>query len=105
MAALIAIGSLIFVMFGVSSITFAREGTTHALLQLIGSVFLIVVVFAHMAEQFRILPAMGWGQAESAGHYLDLISAVVGSILLLFGYLSRRLRKRDRGSAPMNGTM
>ena len=94
MAALIAIGSLIFVLFGISIIMFARERTTFAFFQLIGSVFLIVVVFAHIAEQFRILPAMGWGQAESAGHYLDLISAVVGPILFLFGYLSRKRHKR-----------
>lgn len=93
MAALIAIGSLVFVLFGVSSITFARVRTAFALLQLIGSVLLIVVVFAHIAEQFRMLPAMGWGRAGSAGHYLDLVSAVVGPVLYLFGYLSRKLRR------------
>jgi len=94
MAALLAIGSVVFVVFGVSLITFAKEKTRLALLQFVGSVFLLVVVFAHVAERFRVLPAMGWGQADSAGHYLDFISAVVGPILVLSGYLSRRRRKR-----------
>lgn len=94
MAALIAIGSLVLVVFSLSLIAVAREKSMFALAQLIGSIFLMVVVFAHVAEQFRILPAMGWGQAESAGHYLDLMSAVAGSILFTFRYLSRRLGKR-----------
>ena len=94
MAPLIAIGCAVLAIFGVSSIAFAREKSPIAFLQLIGSVFLIVVVFAHVAERFHILPAMGWGHAESAGHYLDLISAVIGPILVMSGYLGRRLRKR-----------
>jgi hypothetical protein len=51
-----------------------------------------VVVLTHAAEAFHIFPAMGWGLPNSAGHYLDLVSAVLGCTLLalgLGGYITR----------------
>jgi hypothetical protein len=39
---------------------------------------------------------MGWGKAHSAGHYLDLSSAVVGVTLLPVGYLLQMRRKLRR---------
>ncbi|HYM01734.1 MAG TPA: hypothetical protein VET85_02245 [Stellaceae bacterium] len=44
---------------------------------------LAVMVLTHVAEHWRILPGMGWGQPNSPGHYLDLSSAILGAILLL----------------------
>ena len=44
-----------------------------------------VVVLTHVAETFRILPVMGWGLPNSAGHYLDLASAVLGCTLRAAG--------------------
>jgi uncharacterized membrane protein HdeD (DUF308 family) len=44
-----------------------------------------VVFLTHVAETFRILPMMGWGLPNSAGHYLDLVSAVLGCTLLALG--------------------
>jgi hypothetical protein len=67
------------------------------LLLLIGSGFLIIVVLTHVAEAFHILPAMGWGLPNSAGHYLDLVSAILGCILLSLGFLVVMLN-RDHGS-------
>ena len=61
------------------------EPTLWRSLQLIGFGFLIVVVLTHVAEQFHIFPAMGWGQPNSIGHYLDLVSAIFGCALLLVG--------------------
>ena len=55
------------------------------LLWLIGLGLLIVVVFTHVAERFHIFPAMGWGQPNTIGHYLDLVSAIFGCALLLVG--------------------
>jgi hypothetical protein len=47
------------------------------ILMLFGSGFLILVVLTHIAEAFHIFPAMGWGLPNSAGHYLDLVSAIL----------------------------
>ena len=54
-------------------------------LQVAGVAFLVVVVLAHVAEKFHLLPGMGWGLPDSPGHYLDLVSAVLGSMLLIAG--------------------
>jgi hypothetical protein len=59
-----------------------------------GGVCLVVVVFTHVAEQWGILPSMGWGLPNSPGHYLDLFSAVAGIVLLLASYLIYRRRTR-----------
>jgi uncharacterized membrane protein len=91
---LFVIGGLIVLAFAASGVVFAKERTVPALLQLLGSTFLIVVVFAHVAEAFHLFPRMGWGLPGSAGHYIDLISAVVGLILVSTGYISRMLSKR-----------
>jgi hypothetical protein len=65
----------------------------YALL-LIGTALLVVVVLTHVAEAFRMFPSMGWGLSNSPGHYLDLVSAIVGPILLFAGYLSFRFARR-----------
>jgi hypothetical protein len=57
-------------------------------LLLFGSACLIIVVLTHIAEAFHLLPMMGWGLPNSAGHYLDLVSAVLGFILLPLGVLA-----------------
>jgi hypothetical protein len=40
-----------------------------------------------VAETFKLFPIMGWGLPTSPGHYLDLISAVLGCALLPLGFL------------------
>ena len=54
-------------------------------LLIIGAACLVVVVLTHLAEALRIFEFMGWGQPDSAGHYLDLMSAVLGCTLLAAG--------------------
>jgi MFS family permease len=55
-----------------------------------------------IAETYQLLPAMGWGLPNSPGHYLDLVSAVLGGTLLplgLFGNVfnrSQKLKRRQR---------
>ena len=47
-------------------------------------------MFAHISEGFDLLPSMGWGQPNTRGHYIDLVSAITGVILLAVGYFSRK---------------
>ena len=61
--------------------------TIWRFLQLLGAVCVIIVVLTHTAEAFQIFPAMGWGLPNSAGHYLDLASAILGCALLLLGFV------------------
>jgi len=49
---------------------------------LLGCVCLVVVVLTHVAERWHLLLGMGWGQPDSPGHYLDLLSAVAALVLL-----------------------
>jgi hypothetical protein len=43
------------------------------------------VVLTHVAEMLNVFLGMGWGLPNSPGHYLDLVSAVLGSMLLVAG--------------------
>jgi hypothetical protein len=40
-----------------------------------------------ICEAFGLVPWMQWGLPNSAGHYLDLLSAVLGLALFSIGYL------------------
>jgi hypothetical protein len=68
------------------------------LLMLFGTGCLIIVVLAHVAEGFHILPAMGWGLPNSAGHYLDLVSAILGCTLLSLGFLVITLNRHKNSN-------
>jgi hypothetical protein len=59
--------------------------TVRRSLLLAGVVFLLVVVLTHVAERFDVFLAMGWGLPDSPGHYLDFVSAVLGSMFLIAG--------------------
>jgi hypothetical protein len=65
-------------------------------LLLLGFVCLAIVVFTHVAEELQVFPDMGWGLPDSPGHYLDLVSAVVGSMLLIAGVVIGVSRRRRR---------
>jgi predicted small integral membrane protein len=92
---LIVFGVPVFIAFAASALAFAREKTLIALVQLIGAVCLVVVLFTHISEAFGLFPSMGWGRPNSLGHYIDLVSAITGVILLTVGYFSRLfLRKK-----------
>ena len=55
---------------------------------------LAVVVLTHIAERIHFFPGMGWGQPDSPGHYLDLVSAIAGIALLLAASVFRMLRPK-----------
>jgi hypothetical protein len=63
------------------------------LLQLLGLICLTVGVLTHVAERFGLFPSMGWGQPDSIGHYLDLVSAILGCVLLAVGLLGGAVLK------------
>ena len=49
------------------------------------------MALTHVAEALHLLPGMGWGLPNSPGHYLDLISAIAGVVLLLAAFVVRRI--------------
>jgi hypothetical protein len=87
LAALVPAG----VLFSGSAILFFREKTVCSFLQLFGAGCLAVVVLTHLSEALRLFPWMHWGAEHSAGHYLDLGSAVLGLTLFPLGYLFHAL--------------
>ena len=68
--------------------------------QLLGSMFLGVVVSAHVCEALGIFPWMQWGSEGSIGHYLDLGSVLLGLILFPLGYCLYALDVRKTESNP-----
>ncbi len=81
-------------LFAGSAVLFFREKTVGSLLQLLGAGCLVVVVLAHVSEALQVFPWMHWGLERSAGHYLDLWSAVLGLTLFPVGYLLHALTAR-----------
>jgi hypothetical protein len=71
---------------------FRRDQTIYPLLQMLGAGSLVVVVLTHVFEALHAFPSMGWGQANSAGHYIDLCSAVLVVVLFPTGYLLHSLK-------------
>ena len=88
--ALIVVGVSACTALAASVVLLTREKTAGALLQLLGAGFLIVMFLSHVAEALQLAPWMGWGLANSVGHWLDLSSAIAGLTLLPLGYFVRR---------------
>jgi uncharacterized membrane protein len=80
------------VLLAGSAMLFSREKTVCSLLQLLGAGGLVVVAVTHVAEALRWFPWMRWGLEDGAGHYLDLVSAVLGLALFPTGYLFHALQ-------------
>ena len=90
LVALVPVG----VLFVGSVLLFVREKAFGSFLQLLGAGCLVTVVLAHLCEALDLFPWMQWGSKYSAGHYLDLGSAVLGLTLFPIGYLLDALTKR-----------
>jgi len=80
-------------LFSGSMVLFLREKTISSSLQLIGSGYFMVVVLTRIGEALNLFPRMLWGFEHTAGHYLDLGSAVLGLTLFPVGYLIHVLIK------------
>src|SRR5258708_14412822 len=72
------------------AVVLTRRKIPWSTLQLVGATCLLIVVLTHICEALALFPWMHWGARHSAGHYLDLSSAVLGGTLLLAGYVLRR---------------
>ncbi len=59
-------------------------------------VCLVIIVLTHVAERLHVFPGMGWGLPDSPGHYLDLFSAVFGSMFLIAGIIISFSRRWPR---------
>jgi hypothetical protein len=94
MIPLIAIGAPVSIALALSAVSHFEERSVWSSIQLLGAFCLMIVIFAHFAEAFDLFPSMGWGLPNSAGHYVDLVSAVTGLILFPIGYLARRIDRR-----------
>jgi len=73
-ASLVAVPVLGFLAF--SLLRWSRRPSGSARAQLLGAIFALIVVLAHIAEAFDVWPSTGWGKPHTVGHYTDLISAV-----------------------------
>jgi len=85
--ALLSLISIVLIMF-------SKQRMVPLLLQLVGVGCLAVVALTHVCEALHLFPGMHWGEGHSIGHYLDLVSAVLGLTLLPLGYLLHLLTKR-----------
>lgn len=78
------------VLVGWSAVALVRARTVWRLVQTVGAGCLVAVAVTHVAEALALFPAMRWGAPDSAGHYLDLASAVLGLVLFPVGFLGAR---------------
>jgi hypothetical protein len=76
-----------------AAVAFSRERAIASFLQVFGAVCLVLVVLTHICEALRLFPVMRWGEEASAGHYLDLASAVLGLTLFPLGYLLHQVKR------------
>jgi hypothetical protein len=82
------------VLFSGAAVLSFRAKAPYAFLQLVGATCLVIVVLAHVFEALHLFPWMRRGDGDSAGHYLDLVSAVLGGTLFPLGYLLHSLAKQ-----------
>src|SRR5262245_20757101 len=90
LGALVALLPASMLFFG-SLVLFVRRKAVWSALQVIGAGCLTVVVLTHVAEALHLFPRMGWGLSDSAGHYLNLVGAILGLLCFPLGYLGSAL--------------
>ena len=90
----ILVGLPVFVLLLYSARAVRRGKDFGSLLELFGASCLLVVIFTHVCEALHLLPSMGWGAKHSSGHYLDLLSSILGLTSLLLGFLIQALARK-----------
>lgn len=88
-------------LFSGAAVASVRRRTASRFLQLFGAGALVVVASTHVCEALHWFAGMGWGAADSPGHYLDLASAVLGLVSFATGCLleARAANRRRRKEA------
>lgn len=99
---LLLVGLFVSGLLWVSIRALARGRTLWRWLQLAGAVCLGMVLFAHVAEEFHLFPAMGWGLPNTSGHYLDLAGAVLGLTLLPVGFCADAILRNRKMKSRTN---
>jgi len=77
------------VFFGVSLALFLTRRALAFALQALALLCFGVVALTHAFEAFGMFPTLGWGQPRSVGHYIDLIAALGGVVLMIAGFVLR----------------
>jgi len=55
-----------------------------------------VMALTHVFEAFSILPALGWGKPHSAGHFIDLVAALLGVTFVMTSFWLEGVRRDPR---------
>ena len=97
-----AVGALVpaGLVFAGSAVLFSKRKAPSTFLQLLGAGCLVGVVLTHVLEALQAAPWMHWGLENSAGHYLDLVSALLGLVSFPVGYLFHALHSHADGMKP-----
>src|SRR6476659_192639 len=77
-----------------ASLRFRHRRSAAAGLLVLATVCFLVVALTHVFESLAIMPAAGWGQPHSVGHYLDLAAALLGVAATVAAVLATLLRRR-----------
>jgi hypothetical protein len=91
----LVIGTPILLLFILAGRRFRRDRTLKGAFVVLGAASLLVMDLTHMAEGLKLFPSMGWGQRDSLGHYLDLLSVYLGIACLVAASLCPLLRRRQ----------
>lgn len=91
LSTLLVIGLPVLVLLAGASVLFFKRRDGASILQLLGAACLMITVLTHVAEAFGLAPWMGWGFPNSPGHYIDLLSVVLGATAFPLGYLAHAL--------------
>lgn len=77
-----------------AALRFRHRRSAAAGLLVLATVCFLVVALTHVFESLAIMPAAGWGQPHSVGHYLDLTAALLGIAATVGAVLATLLRRR-----------
>jgi hypothetical protein len=75
----------VLLVWSIASVS--KQRTLGPILQFLGSACLLIVVLTHVAEALHLFAFMHWGHPYSAGHYLDLSSAILAVTLFPAGVM------------------
>jgi|ERR1700732_5306949 hypothetical protein len=85
---------------GVSIVLFLTRRGLASALQAMGIGCFGVMALTHVFEEFSILPGLGWGQPHSVGHFIDLVTALLGVTFMTTSFLlwRRDQHRKDLGA-------
>lgn len=76
--------------------SFSMSPRLPNILMVIGAVCLTIVPITHICEGLQWFTFLHWGDENSIGHYIDLLTAVIGVILFPAGYFLDVIRKQKQ---------